>query len=241
MRLLPRTVESSLRSRSASCFGVTMCLRRRHASPAKLARAPPDCPNVWAATDIEVKEITRGKTHRQSDRQNAARGRSCDQIEILSDGPVEILFQRRKKDAGCVPMMPPPSIERIRRIGGSIEEELQPASCRLALRRIGIVPVGILVANPTVRPMNDDFALLVDRDLPCSPFGISLGSYGSRLPSHSFRHARPIRHRAERHATLCLPCSQLLIPRPDLQIVISSYTLCHSLSRRNSPAGLSTI
>ena len=53
--------------------------------------------NVWAATDIEVKEITRGKTHRQSDRQNAARGRSCDQIEILSDGPVEILFQRRKK------------------------------------------------------------------------------------------------------------------------------------------------
>lgn len=44
------------------------------------------------------------------------------------------------------------------------------------------MPVGILVANPTVRPMNDDFALLVDRDLPCSPFGISLGRMDRGCP-----------------------------------------------------------
>ena len=65
--------------------------------------------NMRAATDIEVKEITRGNAHRQSDRQNAACRRSCDQIEILSDGPVEILFQRceegrrlRSHDAAAV-------------------------------------------------------------------------------------------------------------------------------------------
>ena len=30
--------------------------------------------------------------------------------------------------------------------------------------------------------MNDDFALLVDRDLPCSPFGISLGRMDRGCP-----------------------------------------------------------
>lgn len=37
------------------------------------------------------------------------------------------------------------------------------------------MPVGVLAANPTVRPMDDDFTLLVDRDLPRGPFGIALG------------------------------------------------------------------